>query len=112
LAIVDNQPGVTIDCQEDQGQLENMEFTVIDTPGAENIDTILAQTREAIKSADIALVVTDYKVGVTQWDKRIAKFVLEKKIPAIHILNKVDEVIYEEEQEEIFERVRIGIDHV
>eukprot|EP01080_Neovahlkampfia_damariscottae_P005807 gene5807-9630_t len=101
-AITDNTEGTTVDCQEDETEFYNMKLTVIDTPvlGAENIHHILKQTEEVLKSVHVALIVTSAKSGLTDWDNQIAKYVLRKDIPTLHILNKCDFLPDNEEEEE------------
>jgi len=67
-----------------------IECTMIDTPGADNIDRMIVQTEESVKSADVAIILTDYKTGIQEWDIEIARYVMLKGIPAIHVVNKVD----------------------
>ena len=62
-AIVDDQPGVTRDRREGQGQLASLSFTVIDTAGLEDVNDgslegrMRRQTEMAIIDADVTLMV-------------------------------------------------------
>lgn len=77
------------------------EFVIIDTPGADNIDKILYQTELALQSAHLAILVTDRREGLTEWDRRIGQFLLRYRknnddphstIPVVHFLNKFDDM--------------------
>jgi GTP-binding protein len=122
-AIVDKKAGVTRDCQEGTAQMKvsykvlgnlakkvsqkkptAIECTMIDTPGADNIDRMIIQTEESVKSADLAIILTDYKSGIQEWDIQIARYAMLRGIPAIHVVNKCDnipEVDYELEDHEL-----------
>src|SRR5690242_9032826 len=74
LAIVDDTPGVTRDRREADGRLGDLDFTLIDTPGFEDLQDeslearMRAQTEVAIDEADVVLFVMDARVGVTPLD--------------------------------------------
>jgi predicted GTPase len=53
-----------------------------------------------LDGVQVALVVTSAKSGPTEWDHQIAKYILKKNIPTIHILNKCDNLPDSEEEEE------------
>jgi GTP-binding protein len=114
-AIADKVAGVTRDCQEGHGRLQlgfkvmgqfgkyvethrprAIECTFIDTPGADNIDRMIVQTENSIKSADLAIIVTDYRAGIQDWDIQIARYAMIKGVPAIHVANKCDQMHVEE----------------
>ena len=90
VAITDNQPGVTRDYQENVAELLGMQFTVIDTPGAENVEKILVQTQDALRTADLAIFMTDAKSGTTDLDLKIASWTYTKNMPVLHVVNKID----------------------
>ena len=77
-AIVDDQPGVTRDRRDGQGQLASLSFTVIDTAGLEDVndgsleERMRRQTEMAIIDADVTLMVVDAKAGVTPVDSFFA----------------------------------------
>src|SRR5512145_3164523 len=78
LAIVDDTPGVTRDRREAKGRLGDLEFTLIDTAGFEDVaDASLearmrAQTEIAIREADIILLLIDARAGVLPLDQAFA----------------------------------------
>ncbi|KAL0481119.1 GTPase Der [Acrasis kona] len=113
-AIADKTSGVTRDCQEMDAELKlryhgehlvkkydiysdvignKIEFVVVDTPGADNIDKMILQTENSLQSVHLALLVTDYKSGSHDWDHRIAQYLIKRNIPTIHVLNKCDKVL-------------------
>lgn len=63
----------------------------------------MAQTVQAINSAHVALFVTDRKQGLSEWDYSIAKYLLSRAFPVLHVINKFDHDYMEPEivQEEL-----------
>jgi GTP-binding protein len=94
LAIVDNTPGVTRDRRYAAGNLGGLDFTLIDTAGMEEarddaLETrMLAQTKAAIREADVLLLVIDARVGVTAADEHFAQMVRRAGKPTLLLLNK------------------------
>src|SRR4051812_651410 len=78
LALVDDMPGVTRDRREGRGRLADLDLTVIDTAGLEDVrdESLEArmrrQTERAIEEADIALLMIDGRAGVTPLDRHFA----------------------------------------
>jgi predicted GTPase len=62
---------------------------------------ILEQTREAIKTASIAILVTDFKTGIVDWDLKISRFLIENEIPCLHLINKCDKLYDDEDLKEV-----------
>src|ERR1043165_8288528 len=77
LTIVDDTPGVTRDRREAKGRLGDLDLTLIDTAGFEDLrDASLearmrAQTDIAIAEADVILFLVDARAGLTPVDERI-----------------------------------------
>lgn len=96
LAIVDDQPGVTRDRRYAPGSLGGLEFTLIDTAGMERaaddaLETrMLAQTKAAIKEADLCLLLIDARAGVTPADEYFAQMVRRSGKPTLLLLNKAE----------------------
>jgi GTP-binding protein len=96
LAIVDDTPGVTRDRREAPGRLADLEFTLIDTAGFEDVaDASLqarmrAQTEAAIADADLVLFVIDARVGLTPADTAFAALLRRAVTPLILIANKAE----------------------
>jgi len=68
---------------------------IIDTAGLDD-EGILGELRrnktlEVLNKTDLALIVIDATVGVTDFDKEILKQLRDKKIPIVGVLNKIDE---------------------
>ena len=74
LAITDDASGITRDRLYTKCEWLNQEFSIIDTGGIElkNVpfmEEIKAQAQLAIDEADVIILVTDGRVGVTNGDK-------------------------------------------
>ncbi len=98
LSIVEDTPGVTRDRIYAQCEWRNKEIMLADTGGIEpySDDIILSQMRRqaqlAIESADVIVLVTDMKTGVTATDSDVAAMLLKSKKPVVLCVNKVDGV--------------------
>jgi GTP-binding protein len=94
LALVDDLPGVTRDRRQGNARLGDLEFTVIDTAGLEEVhDRSLAarmreQTDRAIGEADVCLMVIDARAGVTPLDRHFAELLRRREVPVILVANK------------------------
>ncbi|MEX0921285.1 MAG: ribosome biogenesis GTPase Der [Rhodovibrionaceae bacterium] len=96
VALVDDRPGVTRDRREGEGQIFDLEFTVVDTAGLEDVrDQSLearmrAQTEVAIEAADAVLFLIDARAGVTPLDAAFAQQLRRGKTPIILGANKTE----------------------
>jgi GTP-binding protein len=96
LALVDDQPGVTRDRRFGAGHLGDLDFTVVDTAGLEDVfDESLAsrmreQTEEAIRQADVALLLIDARAGITPLDAHFARRLRRTRTPILLIANKCE----------------------
>ena len=96
LALVDDQPGVTRDRREGEGQLYDLAFQVLDTAGLEDaIDASLEarmrqQTEKALAEADLALFLIDARAGVTPLDAHFAEVLRRSSTPTLLVANKCE----------------------
>ena len=98
ISIVEDTPGVTRDRIYAAAEWRGREFTVIDTGGIEPFsdDKILklmrAQAEIAIETADVIVLITDIKTGVTAADMEVAQMLYKSGKPIVIAVNKVDRV--------------------
>ena len=93
LSIVEDTPGVTRDRIYYDTEWRGQAFTLVDTGGIElrSEDVVLSQMRRqaeiAIEKADVVLMMTDIKTGMTATDAEVAQMLLKAIILCV---NKVD----------------------
>lgn len=113
LSIVEDTPGVTRDRIYGKCEWLGHEFMLVDTGGIEpdSNDVILAQMRRqaelAILKADVTILVTDMKCGVTANDYDVAQMLQKSGKPVILCVNKCDNV--GEPPMEFYEFYNLGI---
>jgi GTP-binding protein len=96
LAIVDDRPGVTRDRRHAPGRLGDIDLDLIDTAGFEDVTDeslearMRTQTELAVAEADIVLMLTDARVGVTPADERFADLLRRSDKPVILAANKAE----------------------
>ena len=96
LSIVEDTPGVTRDRLYAECEWLGRKFDIVDTGGIEPTtdNEILMFMREqaniAISSADVIVLVTDVRTGVTAADKDVANMLLRSKKPCVLAVNKMD----------------------
>ncbi|WP_405729009.1 [FeFe] hydrogenase H-cluster maturation GTPase HydF [Anaerotignum sp.] len=103
LAIVSDVAGTTTD-----PVLKTMELlplgpvVIIDTPGLDDVGELglmrVQKAYQILNKTDIAVVVIDGSVGMTEEDEKIIERIKEKKIPYVIVKNKMD--LWEGEAEE------------
>jgi GTP-binding protein len=98
LSIVEDTPGVTRDRLYADTDWSGRTFTLVDTGGIEpkTNDDMLRFMREqvniAIDTADVVVLVTDVRTGVTAADMEIANMLLRSNKPIVLAVNKMDSV--------------------
>jgi GTP-binding protein len=94
LAIVDDTPGVTRDRAVAASDFAGLDLKLIDTAGfdegapASLAARMTAQTRAAIKEADLSLFVIDARAGITAGDEILADELRKSGKPVILLANK------------------------
>ncbi|MBR4308767.1 MAG: ribosome biogenesis GTPase Der [Oscillospiraceae bacterium] len=97
-AIVEDTPGVTRDRIYGDCDWNGREFEIVDTGGIEpNTDSEMLkfmrrQAEIAIETADVIVMVTDIKTGVTAADQDVSTMLLRSKKPVCLAVNKCDSV--------------------
>ncbi|MGM0212586.1 ribosome biogenesis GTPase Der [Enterococcus sp. AZ109] len=111
ISIVEDTPGVTRDRIYAKGEWLSHEFSVIDTGGIDIVDEpfmeqIKQQAQIAIDEADVIILITSGREGVTDADEAVAKILYRSKKPVILAVNKVDNP---EMRSEIYEFYSLGL---
>ena len=94
ISIVEDTPGVTRDRIYSDVSWLDKHFTLIDTGGIEPMskDEILSKMREqaqlAIEMADVVILMTNIKEGVTANDYEVAQMLLRAKKKIVLAVNK------------------------
>ena len=113
LSIVEDTPGVTRDRIYSKCEWLNHEFMLVDTGGIEpnSDDVILSQMRRqaelAISKADVIILVTDLKCGVTANDYEVATILQKSGKPVVLCVNKCDSL--GEPSAEFYEFYNLGL---
>jgi GTP-binding protein len=108
--IVSEKPGTTRDPIDVDVELDGARYRLIDTAGirrkpqiSEDADFYaVVRARDALKRADVAILMVDATEGVTHQDQRIAREIVEAGAGLIVVLNKWDAL--DDEQREITEQ--------
>ncbi|MEA1903185.1 MAG: ribosome biogenesis GTPase Der [Actinomycetota bacterium] len=108
--IVSEVPGTTRDPIDVEVEIDGESYRLVDTAGIRRKPQInedadfyaVLRAREALASADVAILMVDSTEGVTHQDQRIASEIVETGAAVIIVLNKWDAV--DDEQRELAER--------
>jgi len=94
LALVDDRPGVTRDRRYADGNIGDMDLTLIDTAGYEDVtdgsleSRMREQTEAALEDGDLILFMMDAREGVTALDQIFADRLRKQHKPVILLANK------------------------
>ncbi|MBU2270208.1 MAG: 50S ribosome-binding GTPase, partial [Alphaproteobacteria bacterium] len=94
LALVDDRPGVTRDRRYADGNIGDMDLTLIDTAGYEDVtdesleSRMREQTEAALEDADLILFMMDAREGVTALDRIFADRLRHQHKPVVLLANK------------------------
>ena len=94
LALVDDRPGVTRDRRYADGHIGDMDLTLIDTAGYEDVtdgsleSRMREQTEAALEDGDLILFMMDAREGVTSLDQIFADRLRKQHKPVILLANK------------------------
>ena len=94
LALVDDRPGVTRDRRYADGNIGDMDLTLIDTAGYEDVtdDSLEARMREqteaALDDAELVMFMMDAREGVTSLDRIFAEILRKRNKPVLVAANK------------------------
>ena len=96
ISIVEDTPGVTRDRLYADTDWNGRSFTLVDTGGiepradSELLQFMREQAQIAMDTADVIVLVTDIRTGVTAADQEIADMLLRSRRPVVLAVNKVD----------------------
>ncbi|MGI6045927.1 MAG: ribosome biogenesis GTPase Der [Eggerthellaceae bacterium] len=112
-SIVSNQAGTTRDAIDTRIERDGQVYTIVDTAGLRRKSQIdedveyygFVRAMRAVDRADIALLVIDSTIGLTDQDQRIAGYAADRRCGMVVILNKWDLVEGPEAKKEIRDRI-------
>ncbi len=117
-SIVSDVAGTTRDAIDTHIEHDGTKYTIVDTAGLRRKSQIdqdveyygFVRAMRAIDRADVALLVVDSSIGLTDQDQRIANFAADRGCAMVVVLNKWDIVEGPEAKAEIRERIadRLG----
>jgi GTP-binding protein len=100
MALVHDEPGVTRDRRFGTGNIADLSFNVIDTPGVESahapkaLETLSLglwqQTEHALKDAHLLFFILDGREGITSLDQEFARKIRKLGKPCIVVINKAE----------------------
>ena len=119
-SIVSDVAGTTRDAIDTPVDHEGKRYTIIDTAGLRRKSQIdedveyygFVRAMRAIDRADVAILVIDGTLGLTDQDQRVAKFAQERGCAMVIVLNKWDIVDGPERKAEIRERIEDRLTYV
>jgi GTPase len=115
MAIVHDQPGVTRDRLTADCEIGSVRFTLVDTGGIGSAidvsfdEQVRAEADLAMEMANLILLVTDARDGLTPIDRLLARELRSTKKPIIVVANKIDHPNQTDHETEFSE---LGFDEV
>lgn len=115
IAIVEDLPGITRDRIYCRSEWNGKEFHLIDTGGLEfgEEDEILLHIRTqaeiAIDEADVIILMTDGRSGLTSSDQEVANMLYRSRKPVVVAVNKIDNPKH---LDAVYEFYQLGFEHV
>lgn len=117
LAIVSDVKGTTTD-----PVLKSMELlplgpvVIIDTPGLDDEGDLgilrIQKAYQMLNKTDIAVLVVDASVGMTDEDDKILNRIKEKEIPYVVVMNKADLLVYDNTDTPSYASTTVGADRI
>ncbi|MCM1043599.1 MAG: ribosome biogenesis GTPase Der [Corallococcus sp.] len=116
--IVSDVAGTTRDAIDTPFEYEGNKYTIIDTAGMRKKRAIVDDSVEqysvmralnAVRRADVCLIVMDAEVGLTEQDVKIAGFIHEEGKPSVVVVNKWDLIEKDTYTVEKFKK-QLGVD--
>jgi GTPase len=108
-AIVDPTPGVTRDRLYADAEWRGQVFTLIDTGGFEPLleeeipQKVREQAKQAIREADLIVLVVDGRAGLVATDIEVAAILRRTHKPLLLVVNKLDHLAHEPHAVEFYE---------
>ena len=116
LSVVSDTLGTTTDpVQKAMELLPLGPVVIIDTPGFDDVGVLgelrVKRTREVLRKTDIAVLVVDAALGLTDADNELIAELYERKLPYIVVYNKVDllDSVPDAQPEEIYVSAKNGM---
>ena len=112
-SIVSDVAGTTRDAIDTIVERDGRHYRIVDTAGIRKKSTVyenieyysMVRGLRAIDRADVALLVVDSTVGVTEQDQKVANLAIERGCALVVLLNKWDLLKEERERERVLETV-------
>ena len=111
--IVSDIPGTTRDSLDINIKIDDKNYILVDTAGLKRRGKIVPgidkfsslRVFRALDDSDIALLMLDFKEGISKQDMHIAQFILEAKKGLILVVNKIDLAEEEKDRDKFLSKV-------
>ncbi len=108
-AVVHDQPGTTRDRLYGTVEWRDRTFTVVDTGGigleaglGDLLDDVRLQAQEAMREADVIVLVVDASVGLTSADQQVADELRRSRKPIVLVANKAENLRRQQDAAEFY----------